>query len=129
MAARRFLWQMLPPPANSDGVTHSVRREMVSVDALNSLCRVLHSAKTSLSVFYALPIAFCRALDKDFAECHLALGKEKSPSRAPGDGDRDFAECHRDTRQRLTFYRVSIVLALGKEAPHGPLCQYLCRVC
>jgi hypothetical protein len=28
-----------------------------------------------------LPSTFYRPLDKDFAECHMVLGKEKSPSR------------------------------------------------
>jgi hypothetical protein len=31
------------------------------------------------SAMISLPSALCWALDKVFAECHLVLGKEKSP--------------------------------------------------
>jgi hypothetical protein len=46
-----------------------------------------------ISATTSLPSTFCWALDKDFTECHLVLGKEKSPSLAPIDGDADFAKC------------------------------------
>jgi hypothetical protein len=79
-----------------------------------------HSAKegsvncTSTTTYF--PNTFCRA-----------PSKEKSLSWRAGDGDGACAECHEDTRHRLTLWRVSTVLTLGREAPRGPLCQFLCQ--
>jgi hypothetical protein len=44
---------------------------------------------------------FCQALGKDFfAECHLVLGKEKSPSRRQMTETLPIATAHRDDRQQ-----------------------------
>jgi hypothetical protein len=76
----------------------------------------------------SLPSTFCRALGKDFAECHLALSKEKSPSRRQVTVTDPLSSASCDTRQRRILCRVSGGQALGKEPSSGPLCQYLCRV-
>jgi hypothetical protein len=98
----------------------------------------------------SLPSPFCRALGKDFAECHLALGKEKSSPRRPvmtietltsvyctGTRQRSYPwaplpvtlpSVLGGTRQRLRLYRVSAGLALDNGSTSGPICQFLCRV-
>jgi hypothetical protein len=63
---------------------------------------------------------FCRALDKDFAECHLVLGKEKSSSQCQVAVIEPLSSALRDIWQRLPLYRALARLALDKEAPMGP---------
>ena len=62
-----------------------------------SLCRVLHSAKSCLHISSRQRL-LCRVphvghLAKDFPSATTALGKEKPPWW-PGHGDGPFAECH-----------------------------------
>jgi hypothetical protein len=52
------------------------------------------------------------ALGKDFAECHLVLAKKMSPSRRLVTATEPVQSAHRVT--------------LDKEAPCGPLYQFLC---
>jgi hypothetical protein len=58
------------------------------------------------SATVSLPSTFCQALGKDFAECHLALGKEKSPSRCQVTVTDPLPSAFRGTRQRGQFCRV-----------------------
>jgi hypothetical protein len=64
--------------------------------------------------------------------CQVPLGTQQREVvvTTPGDGDgaRACAECPpSDTRQWLSLCRVSVVLTIGKEAPHGPLYHFGCR--
>jgi hypothetical protein len=65
----------------------------------------------------SLPSTFCRALGKD---CHLVLGKEKSPSRRQVTVTEPLSSVLPDTRQRSLLCRVPAILALGKERCSGP---------
>jgi hypothetical protein len=51
-----------------------------------------------------LPSTFYQALDKDFAECHSALGKEKSPSQQPVIETAPLPSVLDDTQQRDYFF-------------------------
>jgi hypothetical protein len=90
------------------------------------LCRV--SRKTlgkersanCTSATTSLPSTFCRALGKEFAECHLILGKEKSPSRRQVTVTDPLPSVFLGTRQRGQFCRVSSAMALGKDDSSGP---------
>jgi hypothetical protein len=101
---------------------------------------ILHSAKTLPSVTLgkersanctsataSLPSTFYRALGKEFAECHLTLGKEKSPSRRQVTVTDPLPSVFFGTRQRGQFCRVSAITALGKNGSSGPHRQSLCR--
>jgi hypothetical protein len=52
-----------------------------SANALPSVTLDKERSANCTSATASLPSTFCRALGKDFAECHLVLGKLKSPSR------------------------------------------------
>jgi hypothetical protein len=75
----------------------------------------------------SLPSTLCRALGKEFAECHLVLGKEKSSSRRQVTVTDPLPSVFFGTRQRGQFCRVSAIMALGKDRSSGPHCQSLCR--
>jgi hypothetical protein len=66
---------------------HTAKAILHSVKALPSVTLGKERSANCTSATTSLSSTFCRALGKDFVECHLALGK-------------DFVECH---------------LALGKE--------------
>jgi hypothetical protein len=88
-----------------------------------------HSAKTLPSVIIGKEVSVNCTSTTGSLESTFCRGswQRKVAVMAPGDGDRDFIECHCDTRQRPPLCRVSTIMALGKEAPCGPLCLFLCR--
>jgi hypothetical protein len=116
---RHFTRRLRDPPISKrrQCLRHSTKTILHSVKALPSVTLGKERSANCTSATASLPITFCRALDKEFAECHLVLGKEKSPSwhqvtvtdplpsvffgtqqrkvtvTAPSDGDRSFAEC------------------------------------
>jgi hypothetical protein len=99
------------------------------------------------------PSTFYQTLDKNFAECHVALDRRRRLDRVP---PRHFTKAHYlssvyctstqqistpraplpfllprvsgGTRQSQSLCRVPTVLALGKGSTSEPLCQFLCRV-
>jgi hypothetical protein len=129
---------------------HSAKAILHSAKALPSVTLDKERSANCTSSTTSLPSTFCRALGKEFAECHLTLGKEKSPSRRQVTvTDPLPSVCYHGprqrrlqwapppvpvpralvgTRQRRLLCRVSSGLALGKESSSGPLCQSLCRV-
>jgi hypothetical protein len=128
---------------------HTAKAILHSAKALPSVTLGKERSANCTSATASLSSTFCRALGKDFAECHLALGKEKSPSRRQVTVTDPLPSAFCDTRQRLVQWtpqpvpvpralvgtrqrrllcRVSGGLALGKEPSSGPLCQYLCQV-
>jgi hypothetical protein len=107
---------------------HTAKAILHSANALPSVTPGKERSANCTSAKASLPSTFCRALGKDFAECHLALGKKKSPSRRQVTVTDLSPSAHGGTRQRRFICRVSGGLALGKEPSSGPLCQYLCRV-
>jgi hypothetical protein len=89
------------------------------------LCRVSQTlgkerSANCTSATASLPSTFCRALGKEFAECHLTLGKEKSPSRRQVTVTDPLPSVFFGTRQRGQFCRVSALTALGKDGSSGP---------
>jgi hypothetical protein len=60
---------------------HSAKAILHSAKALPSVTLGKERSANCTSATASLPSTFCRALDKEFAECRLTLGKEKSPSR------------------------------------------------
>jgi hypothetical protein len=107
---------------------HSAKPQKQSAKALPSVTLGKEVLVNCTLATTSLPSAFCRVLSKDLCRVPPGSRKRKVAITAPGDGDGDFANCHLDTRQRLPLCRLSLVLALGKEAPRGPFCQFLCRV-
>jgi hypothetical protein len=77
------------------------------------------SANCTSTTAYLLS-TFCRALDKDFVECNLVIGKEKSLSWRQMMVTETLLSVLHDNRQRLPLCQVSVVLTLGKDAPVGP---------
>jgi hypothetical protein len=63
----------------------SAKPEKHSTKSLPSVTLDKESSVNSTSAATSLPSIFYRALDKDFAECHSVLGKEKSSSWCLGD--------------------------------------------
>jgi hypothetical protein len=79
---------VLDPRANTTGHSsfaecrrHSAKAILPSAKALPSVTLGKERSTNCTSATASLPSTFCRALGKEFAECHLTLGKEKSPSR------------------------------------------------
>jgi hypothetical protein len=60
---------------------HSAKAILHLAKALPSVTLGKERSANCTSAIASLPSTFCRALGKEFAECHLTLGKEKSPSR------------------------------------------------
>jgi hypothetical protein len=60
---------------------HSAKAILHSAKALPSVTLGKERLANCTSATASLSSTFCRALDKEFTECHLTLGKEKSPSR------------------------------------------------
>jgi hypothetical protein len=80
---------------------HSAKAILHSAKALPSVTLGKERSANCTSAAVSLPSTFCRALGKEFAECLLPLGKEKSPSRR---------------QVTVTDPLPSVCLALGKEA-------------
>jgi hypothetical protein len=59
---------------------HSAKPDKHSATTLPSVTLGKESSANSTSATASLPSTFYQALDKDFAECHSVLGKEKSLS-------------------------------------------------
>jgi hypothetical protein len=96
------------------------------------LCRVSQTLGKERSANWtsataSLPSTFCRALGKEFAECHLTLDKEKSPSRRQVTVTDPLPSVFFGNRQRGQFCRVSALTTLGKDGSSGPHRQSLCR--
>jgi hypothetical protein len=68
----------------------------------------------------SLPSTFCRALDKEFVECYLTLGKEKSPSRRQVTVIDPLPSVFFGTRQRGQFAECLLSRPSAKTAPVGP---------
>jgi hypothetical protein len=129
---------------------HSAKPRKHSANTLSSVTLGKERSANCTSATASLPSTFCRTLGKEFAECHLVLGKEKSPSwrqvtmmdplpsvgyHGPRQRRLQWApppvpvpRALVGTRQRRLLCRVSSGLALVKESSSGPLCQPLCRV-
>jgi hypothetical protein len=60
---------------------HSAKAILHSAKALPNVTLGKERSVNCTSAAVSLPSTFCRALGKEFAECLLTLGKEKSPSR------------------------------------------------
>jgi hypothetical protein len=56
---------------------HTVKTILHSAKPLPSVTLGKEPSANCTSATVSLPSTFCRALGKDFAECHLELGKEK----------------------------------------------------
>jgi hypothetical protein len=69
----------------------------------------------------SLPSTFFWALDKGLVECHLVLGKEKSPSWHQVRVTEHLSSILPSTRQRLHLFRGLAGLALDKEGSNGLL--------
>jgi hypothetical protein len=80
---------------------HSATAILHSAKALPSVTLGKERSANCTSAAVSLPSTLCRALGKEFVECHLTLGKEKSPSRR---------------QVTVTDPLPSVFLALGKEA-------------
>jgi hypothetical protein len=106
---------------------HSTKAILHLAKALPSVTLGKERSANCTSAAVSLPSTFCRALDKEFAECHLTLGKEKSPSRHQVTVTNPLPSVFFGTRQRGQFYRVPAITALGKDGSSGPHRQSLCR--
>jgi hypothetical protein len=106
---------------------HSAKHIKHSANTLPSVTLGKERSVNCTSATASLPSTFCRALGKDFAECHLVLGKEKSPSRRQVTVTDPLPSVFFGTRQRGQFCRVPAIMALGKDGSSGPHRQSLCR--
>jgi hypothetical protein len=106
---------------------HSTKAILHLAKALPSVTLGKERSANCTSAAVSLPSTFCRALDKEFAECHLTLGKEKSPSRRQVTVTDPLPSVFFGTRQRGQFCRVPAIMALGKDGSSGPHRQSLCR--
>jgi hypothetical protein len=102
---------------------HSAKPRKHSANTLPSVTLGKERSANCTSATASLPSTFCRA----FAECHLVLGKEKSPSRRQVTVTDPLPSVFFGTRQRGQFCRVSAIMALGKDRSSGPHRQSLCR--
>jgi hypothetical protein len=81
---------------------HSAKPEKHSANALPSVTLDKESSANYTSATASFPSTFYRALDKIFAECHLVLSKEKSPSQRLLTATEPVPSVHCiDTRQRV----------------------------
>ena len=129
-----FVICLIHEAANTTGIAffaeclrHSAKAILHSAKALPSVTLGKERSVNCTSATASLPSTFCRALGKDFAECHLALGKEKSPSRRQVTVTDPLSSAFCGTRQRGQFCRVFAREALGKDWSSGPHRQSLCR--
>jgi hypothetical protein len=99
---------------------HSAKAILHSVKALPSVTLDKKRSANCTSATASLPSTFCRALGKEFAECYLTLGKEKSPSRRQVTVTDPLPSVFLGTRQRGQFCRVPAIMALGKDGSSGP---------
>jgi hypothetical protein len=106
---------------------HSAKAILHSAKALPSVTLGKERSANYTSAAVSLPSTFCRALGKEFAECHLTLGKEKTPSRRQVTVTDPLPSVFFGTRQRGQFCRVPAIMALGKDGSSGPRRQSLCR--
>jgi hypothetical protein len=144
---RRALLRQLAARGHTTGISsfamclrHTAKAILHSANALPRVTLGKKRSANYTSATASLPSTFCRALDKDFAEC-LLWHSAKRPilpsvcSRGPRQRLIQWApppvpvpRALVGTRQRRLLCRVSGGLALDKEPSSGPLCQYLCRV-
>jgi hypothetical protein len=75
-----------------------------SVKALPSVTLGKKSSTNCTSATTSLMSTFYRTLDKDFAECHSVLGKEKPPSRRLVTETVPLPSVLGDTRQRVSLF-------------------------
>jgi hypothetical protein len=80
---------------------HSTKPERHSTNALSSVTLDKESSANCTSTTTSLPSTFYRALDKDFAECHLLLSKEKSPSRRQVTATESMRSAHKVTLGKM----------------------------
>jgi hypothetical protein len=99
---------------------HSANPRKHSANTLPSVTLGKERSANCTSATASLPSTFCRALGKEFAECHLVLGKEKSPSRRQVTVTDPLPSVFFGTRQRGQFCRVSAIMALGKDGSSEP---------
>ena len=98
-----------------------------SANTLPSVTLGKERSANCTSATASLPSTFCRAFGKEFAECHLVLGKEKSTSRRQVTVTDPLPSVFFGTRQIGQFCRVSAIMALGKDRSSGTHRQSLCR--
>lgn len=125
----------LGPLASYQNLTLSDIAILSSASAQKTLVKVFtecDSRQRGLSEIYIdndfFAKNFCRALDKVFCECHLVLGKEKSPSQHYVMVTEPLPSDLSDTRQTSPLRQVPASLTLDKEGSSGPFCESLCRV-
>jgi hypothetical protein len=106
---------------------HTTKAILHSAKALPSVTLDKERSVNCTSATASLPSTCCRALGKDFVECHLALGKEKAPSRRQVTVTDPLPSAFCGTRQRGQFCQVFAREALGKDWSSGPHRQSLCR--
>jgi hypothetical protein len=106
---------------------HSAKAILHSTKPLPSVTLDKERSANCTSATASLPSTFCRALGKEFAECHLTLGTEKSLSRRQVTVTDPLPSVFFGTRQRGQFCRVSAITAVGKDGSSGPHRQPLCR--
>ena len=100
---------------------HTAKAILHSAKALPSVTLGKERSANCTSATASLSSTFCRALGKVFAECHLALGKKKSPSRRQVTVTDPLPSAYGDTQQRLVQWTPQPVpvpralMALGKE--------------
>jgi hypothetical protein len=112
----------------ADCLKHSEKPRKHSAKSLPSVILDKESSANSTSATTAsLPSTFYRALDKDFAECHLVLGKEKSTSRRLVTETASLSSVLGGTRQRVfLFAECPPAQHSATRPPTDPLCQFLC---
>jgi hypothetical protein len=106
---------------------HSAKASLHSAKALPSVTLGKERSANCTSATTSLPSTFCRALGKEFTECHLTLGKEKSPSRRKVTVTDPLPSVFFGSRQRGQICRVSAITAVGKDGSSGSHRQSQCR--
>jgi hypothetical protein len=94
---------------------HTAKAILHSANALPSVTLGKERSANCTSATASLPSTICRALGKGFAECLMALGKEKSPSRRQVTVTDTLPSAACGTRQRGQFCRVFAREALDKD--------------
>jgi hypothetical protein len=100
---------------------HTAKALLHSVKSLPSVTLGKERSANCTSATVSLPSTFCRALGKEFAECHLTLGKEKSPSRRQVTVTDPLPSASPDTRQRGNFAECLLPRPSATTGPVGPI--------